>query len=313
MTNATNIPTTLLPKEASFTDPLVQATPSAADSLTLPEETAASTLQAPSSPALQQSPVVPTIGVTLPTKASELEPVRLPTATDLPQVPSTSTPPQDASSSLSDTQDESKVHRGVFNPQARDNVVVYWGASAETRKVPLLNICQDTSINVVNLAFLTGYQEKAKGGYPTINFSGGCGGQSQKQTAVGATGLLRCPEMAQAIQECQKNGKIVLLSIGGETGKAQIEFSMKKDAFDAAAMLWGLFAGGEEEEDPELRPFPDTILDGFDIGQCDLNGLSYKDFPMSHIARLMCNSSRCGKQETTILRRFRPSAPGDHE
>lgn len=234
----------------------MQATPSAADLMTLSEDTAVNTLQ-PS--------VEPSDSVTFPTKASELEPVGLPTATDQPQVLSTSVPPQAASSSLSDTQDKLKVHRGAFNPQARDNVVVYWGASAETRVVNLTEICQDTSINVVNLAFLTGYQEKEKGGYPTIDFSDGCGGQSQKQIAIGATGLLRCPEMAGAIQKCQRNGKIVLLSIGGETGRAQIEFSMKKDATDAAALLWDLFAGGTPE-DPELKPFPDTILDGFDIG-----------------------------------------------
>lgn len=82
--------------------------------------------------------------------------------------------------------------------------------------------------------------------------------------AKGATGLLECGQMAQAIATCQSSGKKVLLSLGGAT--AQTAFTDDNQAETFASTLWDLFGAGTGL-DAGLRPFGDTKIDGFDVGK----------------------------------------------
>ena len=153
-----------------------------------------------------------------------------------------------------------------FNPQATNNVAVYWGAAEEAKYVDLTQICNNPWVNIVNLAFITAY--KGPLGLPTINLGSACSLNisRQAQPDMGKQ-MAACRQTAGAIQTCQKNSKKVLLSIGGEIGKANIDFNSTKDANDAAGYLWDLFGGGNGLSSG-LRPFGNVTLDGFDIGNC---------------------------------------------
>ncbi|KAL9637296.1 MAG: hypothetical protein Q9164_002283 [Protoblastenia rupestris] len=168
----------------------------------------------------------------------------------------TSDPPQ-ASQSFTSGGSE-----GAFNPQASNNVAVYWGQTDAASQVDLAQTCQDPNVNIILLAFLVKFN--GPGGYPEVNFGPGCGGQSTEQQQKGAAGLLSCSEMAQAIQNCQKMGKKIILSMGGSTAGKDLDFKGDEDAAKAAKMISNLFAGGTGVE-PGLRPFSNVKLDGFDL------------------------------------------------
>ena len=151
-----------------------------------------------------------------------------------------------------------------FNPQASNNIAVYWGATAAARDVDLAETCQDPNVDIVLLAFLTNYN--GPGGYPSVDFVPGCDGQTIVQQQEGAAGLLYCEKMAQAIQGCQKKGKKFLLSMGGAAADKNLDFRGEEDANKAAKMMSNLFAGGKDL-DEGLRPFGGVKLDGFDLGR----------------------------------------------
>lgn len=55
----------------------------------------------------------------------------------------------------------------VFSATASSNVVMYWGAGDNNMK--LVDVCNDPSIDVVNLAFINQFPKKV-GDYPGDNF-----------------------------------------------------------------------------------------------------------------------------------------------
>lgn len=63
--------------------------------------------------------------------------------------------------------------------------------------------------------------------------------------------LLRCPEIEKGIQECQKGGKKVIMSIGGATGDGTLPNPDKAREF--ARTLYDLFLGGSRYQN--IRPF----------------------------------------------------------
>lgn len=180
-------------------------------------------------------------------------------------------------------------------------VAVYWGQGAKDSTVGLDKVCADPDFDIVNLAFLLDW--KAAGGYPKIDFGSGCGGSTSSQQTSGAAGLLQCPQMATSIQACQKSGKKVLLSIGGEAGTAKIDFASQSDATAAADQVWNLFGKGTGS-DKGLRPFGDVVLDGFDIGKPIPNRLSQS----SKTDSLITQTTRI-KSRNTTLTLFPNSAP----
>ena len=82
---------------------------------------------------------------------------------------------------------------------------------------------------------------------PTLNFAYHC------KTPVSAEYpfLLRCPEIEEGIIECQRRGKKVIMSIGGETGDGTLHSPAKAKEF--ANTLYNLFLGGSQYKD--IRPF----------------------------------------------------------
>ncbi|MCJ1381929.1 hypothetical protein MMC17_005041 [Xylographa soralifera] len=154
--------------------------------------------------------------------------------------------------------------KSTFNATAKDNVMVYFGASPFTGEVPLSQICMDDAVDIVTVAFVNGFFQPNAGGYPTVNFGAASGNINTVQTAAGANGLLWCPDLASQIEGCQNSGKIVLLSLGGSTASDNT-FANSSQAENMADMLWNLF-GGNSTTDVNLRPFGSVMVDGFDIG-----------------------------------------------
>ena len=148
---------------------------------------------------------------------------------------------------------------GGFNADARDNVVVYYGASNITTKAGLAKLCGDANVDIIILAFVNDFFSRQ--GYPTAPLSPACWASNTEQAAA-APGLWDCTPIASQITDCQQAGKKVLISLGGY--KANSTFESDTQAIKFAETLWSLFGAGTD--DPDLRPFgKDVIFDGFDI------------------------------------------------
>ena len=63
--------------------------------------------------------------------------------------------------------------------------------------------------------------------------------------------------MTQSIKNCQAKGKIVTISLGGDT--ANNAFSSDSQAQQFADQIWNLFLGGSSS----TRPFGTAVLDGY--------------------------------------------------
>lgn len=142
-----------------------------------------------------------------------------------------------------------------------NKLTVYWGAEDDT--TTLSDVCSDDSYQIVNLAFVSYFN--GDGGYPTLSLST-LDGPSQAQQDAGATSLQDGSSLVDAIQACQSSGKLVIMSLGGAVGNADVTLSGDDQANNVADMLWSLFGGGTDESITPLRPFGDVKLDGFDIG-----------------------------------------------
>lgn len=141
-------------------------------------------------------------------------------------------------------------------------LTIYWGA--EDDNTSLQTVCDDSSYDIVNLAFLAYFH--GAGGYPRIEMSG-LDGPSAAQKKAGATGLKDGSKLVSAIKSCQKNGKKVILSMGGANEYADVKLKDDADGQKIADQVWNLFLGGTENK--ELRPFGDVKLDGVDLGMFD--------------------------------------------
>lgn len=137
-------------------------------------------------------------------------------------------------------------------------LTVYWGA--EDDSTTLADVCADSSYDIVNLAFLSYFF--AGGGYPELSLST-LDGPSKAQSAAGATDLQDGSSLVSAIEACQSAGKLVILSLGGAVGFADVTLDSDDQAQQIAETLWNLFLGGTA--DSTLRPFGSLKLDGLDI------------------------------------------------
>lgn len=172
---------------------------------------------------------------------------------------------------------------------AKSNVAVYYGQTPVTSQVSFTTLCNDDSVDIIVIAFLTAFTS----GYPTLNVGPECGSASSAQTAAGATGLLDCSSLGKEVATCQAKGKKVMLSLGGATGDNI--FSSADEATSAAEMVWDLFGAGTGQN-ADLRPFGETVyLDGFDIGKFSIFHL-HRTFNLTHATRqrrqqpvLLCN------------------------
>ncbi|KAI0058757.1 glycoside hydrolase [Artomyces pyxidatus] len=136
-----------------------------------------------------------------------------------------------------------------------DNLAVYWGQDSAGGQASLSTYCADSTIDNIIMSFL--YVFNGAGGMPEIDLANSCS-QSGDSVFPG-TALADCSFLASQIEQCQKNGKIVTLSLGGATG--QVGFSSDSIAKSFADKIWNLFLGGSSS----TRPFGKAVLDGVDL------------------------------------------------
>ncbi|EXJ83413.1 hypothetical protein A1O1_07036 [Capronia coronata CBS 617.96] len=157
----------------------------------------------------------------------------------------------------------SPMATSTFNPQASDLNVVYYSQTDLTPVISLDRICEDDSVDMVIIAFVTALF--SGGGYPAMNMASNCWAPNAAQQAAGATKLLDCvgDGFANKVARCQNKGKKVLLSLGGYYG--YLSMADESRAVEAAHMLWNLFLGGSDPNSQPLRPYGNVVLDGIDI------------------------------------------------
>ncbi|KAH9053008.1 glycoside hydrolase [Lactarius deliciosus] len=143
----------------------------------------------------------------------------------------------------------------AYNITRNDNLAVYWGQDGSGKQQDLSAYCQDSAIDNVIIAFLDVF--RGQGGQPEINLANTC--SASGNAVFGGTGLADCSFLAPQIEACQKNGKIVTLSLGGADSK--VGFSSDSQAQAFADQIWNLFLGGSGAP----RPFGDAVLDGVDL------------------------------------------------
>jgi chitinase len=150
---------------------------------------------------------------------------------------------------------------------ASDNVAVYYGQVPSTLNASLTRICADPAVDIVILAFVTGFL--GAGGWPSLYMGGNCGAPTTAQVEAGATDLKDCviTGFADEVAQCQENGKKVMLSVGGANADTSMLLPSNEAAEMVAETLWELFLGGQSNQTTSaIRPFGNVILDGIDIG-----------------------------------------------
>ncbi|KAL8765535.1 MAG: hypothetical protein Q9194_006534 [Teloschistes cf. exilis] len=149
-----------------------------------------------------------------------------------------------------------------FDALDNSNMAVYWGQGPAQPR--LAHFCEDTSIDIIPIAFLNVFPDQANGGYPGTNFGNQCGSETYKNKDGSSSPLLsNCPSIGPDIKTCQALGKKILLSLGGAIPTDQ---SVKDDAsaVSFAKFLWQAF-GPEDATYDGPRPFADAVVDGFDF------------------------------------------------
>ncbi|CAD0111698.1 unnamed protein product [Aureobasidium uvarum] len=160
----------------------------------------------------------------------------------------------------------------IFKTSRQNNVAVYYGQTPDTGTGDLLQLCQNSNVDIVVLAFVTSFF--TNGGFPSANFGPSCKGSTTAQQ-LHAPGLEDCTDLAPEIVSCQQLGKPVLVSLGGYY--SNVTFASDTEAIQLAKNLWDLFGGGDGL-DASLRPFGDIIIDGFDLDNESKDSTSYTTF-----------------------------------
>ncbi|KAK8211423.1 hypothetical protein M8818_003390 [Zalaria obscura] len=176
--------------------------------------------------------------------------------------------------------------RYAFNSTASDNVAVYYGATSNTTVSALTSLCSNPSVDIVILAFVSTFFTPTGG--PTASFGPGCYSSTPSQQ-LHMPGLQNCTALSPAISACQAAGKKVLVSLGGYG--AASTFPTQASAIQFASNLWSLFGAGTAL-DPTLRPFGDTVVDGFDLDNESNDPAFYADFAAALRAQFANDNSK---------------------
>lgn len=160
----------------------------------------------------------------------------------------------------------------VFKTSRQNNVAVYYGQTPDTKTGDLLQLCQNSNVDVVVLAFVTSFF--TNGGFPSASFGPGCKGSTTAQQ-LHAPGLQDCTDLAPEIVSCQQLGKPVLVSLGGYY--SNVTSASDTEAIQLAQNLWDLFGAGDGL-DASLRPFGSIVVDGFDLDNESKDPTSYTTF-----------------------------------
>lgn len=159
-------------------------------------------------------------------------------------------------------------------------VNVYWGQKG-TASDRLSTFCDASSFEYVTVGFINKSPEKDPSAlrYPGSDFSVHCTNIAKYQDTEGVdSNLLRkCGQIAADVRYCQKKGKKVLLSIGGEWNPPKTDYSISSppEGEYFADFIWGAFGPYTENWKDKPRPFDDFfnadegeehfVFDGFDF------------------------------------------------
>lgn len=143
----------------------------------------------------------------------------------------------------------------ITTATAEREVVVYWGQGPDG-ETDLRDYCQDSTIDILVIAFLHDFPYYPGSNLPGLNIAGHC----NKAFSKSDPHFLDCSKnVGPDITYCQQQGKKVMLSIGG--GHGNIAFTDDAQATTAADTVWNMFLGGSYAQ----RPFGSAVLDGIDL------------------------------------------------
>lgn len=131
-------------------------------------------------------------------------------------------------------------------PSTDKKVALYWGQNSFGSQKRLREYCNNDDADIFLVSFVTNFPNLV------LNFASACWDSFPG-------GTLKCLDIGADITYCQQQGKIVLLSLGGDS--TSYGFDTAEEGAKFADVLWNKFGGGT---DPE-RPFGSAIVDGFDF------------------------------------------------
>jgi len=144
-------------------------------------------------------------------------------------------------------------------------IVTYWGQNGcsvghgrSHWEKDLMVFCQNYNYDTIVLSFLNVFFDTAnKNNMPGFNFAYHC----EKGVSELYPTVLRCPKIEDAILECQKNGKKVMMSLGGAAGA--YGFTDDNQAKLFAYRVYHLLLEGTDLQN--IRPFGRAVLNGVDL------------------------------------------------
>ncbi|XP_012557007.3 uncharacterized protein LOC105844664 isoform X1 [Hydra vulgaris] len=148
---------------------------------------------------------------------------------------------------------------------------VYWGQNSNsnvklTAERSLSEYCNNFNYQIINIAFVEVFFNRNRNALPVINLSDHCYKLTDSES------ILKCISIGKEIQNCQKKGRLIMISLGGADGV--YGFSTLNEAKDFATTIWNLFLGGSSN----IRPFGNAVLDGLDLNIEKGSPLYYSDF-----------------------------------
>ncbi|KAK0669591.1 hypothetical protein QBC41DRAFT_319644 [Cercophora samala] len=158
---------------------------------------------------------------------------------------------------------------------AAPEVNVYWGQTAGSR---LASYCDAPGFEYVTVGFVnkSPSQDLSGANWPGTNFGSHCDGVYYKHNGVNTNIQSDCGKIAADIRYCQKKGKKVLISVGGEwKTTANYDLANGDEGSRFALFVWQAF-GPHNPASTVPRPFDDYYLnaeegeehfvfDGFDF------------------------------------------------
>lgn len=152
---------------------------------------------------------------------------------------------------------------------ATPGVNIYWGQQGEGSN-RLRNYCDTPGFEYVTIGFINSSPEHDPSGlrYPGTNFAKHCISDKYQNpdNEENSNLLSRCGQIAADVRYCQRQGKKVLLSIGGASG-SDYDYSISNgpEGEYFAEFIWEAFGPFNPDSD-KPRPFDDNFL-GADEGQ----------------------------------------------
>jgi chitinase len=158
-------------------------------------------------------------------------------------------------------------------------VNVYWGQKgAATDR--LRTFCDASTFEYVTVGFINKSPEQDKSSlkYPGSDFAVHCIEAKYKDpNDVDSNLLAKCGQIAADVRYCQKKGKKVLLSIGGQWDPPHTDYTISSGPAGEyfADFIWGAFGPYNKNWEGKPRPFDDHygaeegdehfVFDGFDF------------------------------------------------